>query len=204
MDNIFEYIIILFFIISALSSAFKKKPKAKQKEPEQRQAQSPGKSRHQEPADEEESFSFEDIFEIRGSKKQKPNDPFEERSEVDRYFEEALKRSQTGKQKVENKENEFLDPAKQKIEKKEREYGQFDQYVLGRYSSKSVEERMEAIRNAAKADYAKDKIENEKKTAAGFEHTVLKRLKNKKDLRDAVILNEVLGKPRALRRNLLS
>ncbi len=171
MDNIVDYLVILFFIISGLASLLKKK-----KTEENQKAQRQGTNSEPRPVERRRP-------QLQQKPAKRPVDPFEEisdmirqnvgkkKSEVDQYFEQAIKESEQN-----------LPPVQKK-----------------KYAS--IDERSRTNRMAAENKQLKD-LEVLKKA----ESTINKRareirdkLKDVNQVRELIIINEILNKPKALR-----
>ncbi|PKL89132.1 MAG: hypothetical protein CVV23_06885 [Ignavibacteriae bacterium HGW-Ignavibacteriae-2] len=187
MDNIVEYLVILFFIVSALSSFFKKKPTSNTE-------QNDGEKQKSKKSIDLGKILFPD--EIYGTDKpeqdksarykydsgdpSKSADPFDESadvynehaqykpqklSEVDSYFEEAIKRSAQSAQ------------------------------------TKSYTRRIKTSRESRNDDEEPKTIGSlESKYTIKRRNDIKLKLKNTNELRDLIIINEILNKPIALRK----
>ena len=174
MDNIVDYLIVLFFIISFLASVFKKKKKQLQKTDQIQNKPTVGLERHNVQKENTAAqkntsaakTSFEDILK---SMLQVPEAVEEKKSEVDAYYEEALRNSEIAEI--------YREPERVKI----------DTSQLQKVKSKKSPNYTEAIKEI------KEK------------HSSLKAIKirnslhNTTAIKDYIVMNEILGKPIALR-----
>lgn len=171
MDNIVDYIVIIFFIVSALASLLKKK-----KTEEQKKMKQPAGPHQREMKREPIPVKVE-------QPKRQPVDPFEEiadflkghgdkrKSEVDQYFEQAIKKSE-----------EYIRPAQKK------EYTSINDRSRTSRMSKEVKP-LESITILKKEEYKTNKRARD----------IRDKLKNPKQIRELIIINEILNKPKALR-----
>ena len=174
MDNIVDYLIAGFFIISFLSSLFKKK-KAKE---------NPNKDIEKVPANSQQEVK---------ERKQKGKNPFEEffkvineeldnakkdisHSEVDEYYEKAFQKSDNAK--IADQETSH--------------YSQPDSVPelsrAAKESTISIESYSDSVQDT------KEKHESRKAKE------ISTRLSKKDSIREFIIMNEILGKPKALQR----
>ncbi|MBU1097117.1 MAG: hypothetical protein KKB34_11600 [Bacteroidetes bacterium] len=187
MDNIVEYLVILFFIVSALSSFFKKKQNSKtepdaEEKPKSKKSIDLGKILFPDEIygdgkpqqDESAQYKYD------SADPSKSADPFDESadvynehtkykpqklSEVDSYFEEAIKRSAQSAQ------------------------------------TKSYTGRTKTSREIRKIDEESKTIgSSESEYSTKRRNDIKLKLKNTNELRDIIIINEILNKPIALRR----
>jgi len=181
MDNIVDYLVILFFIITFIASAFKKKKKSDAKLEEQ---QSQGRisdnldseqdgRKSVKPQEQKVINPLEEFFKFQTIIQPEPQKPV---SEVDAYFEEAQKRSAE------------LEAVKEKEELR---------------SIKSDEMKLEAhrkVREKSRNDFAKlNQMDIEKRTNRRA-IAIKEKFKNSNTIRDFIIVQEILNKPKALRR----
>ncbi|MCK5086223.1 MAG: hypothetical protein KAQ90_01830 [Melioribacteraceae bacterium] len=181
MDNIVDYLVILFFIITFLASAFKKKKKndAKLVEQQSRERVLDNLDSEQEsrksvkPREQKAINPLEEFFKFQTIIQPEPQKP---KSEVDAYFEEALKRSAE------------LEASKEKKELR---------------SIKSDEINLEAhrkVREKSRSDFAKlNQMDIDKRTNKRAIE-IKEKFKNSNTIRDFIIVQEILNKPKALRR----
>ncbi len=174
MDSIGDYLVIGFFVISFLSSIFKKKKKAN--------ANSKGKNNS--------ALAQEQVI----IKKERAQNPFEEfvksindeltiakeevtRSEVDEYYEQAMHNSDDTGMTVQDV---------------------FQQSETTSLIQETVrEEREEANTIKSYAESVKHtKAKHESKKAKDIKKSLLRT----DSIRDFIIMNEILGKPKALQR----
>lgn len=167
MDNVVDYLIVLFFIISFLSSVFKKKKKQAQKDvvvqnkPIVRRENS--KKVIEQKTTTSKKSAFEEIFKAILEVPQPVENP---KSEVDAYFEEAIKNSEM----IEAGINQDA-PELKKVHPLERKANTY-------------------------TDAIKDiKYQHSSRKA----NKIKERLKNNTTIKEYIIINEVLGKPIALR-----
>lgn len=174
MDNIVDYLVVGFFIISFLSSIFKKKKKQVKK------------------AENEQMDLATQTKEI--IRKKKSNNPFESfinsineeltmakeevsRSEVDEYYEEALMNSTA---ETEVKQNIY----------QQRKY-------ITHEPAKEVAKRNEVNATISYSDSLKNSREKrESKKAKDIRESLLQG----SSIKNFIIVNEILGKPKALQR----
>jgi hypothetical protein len=166
MDNIVDYLVVLFFIISFLSSIFKKK-KTKESVPEG--DVSPQNTDIKKP---KKANPFEEFFN-QIEKKVVEATETRSKSEVDEYYNEAMQKSL--KTNNDFNKNEFK-PAIPLVKLKK------DKEVLPIKSYKDLVKLNKEKHQSKKAK----KIRNS--------------LMNTSSIRNFVILNEVLGKPKAMQR----
>lgn len=207
MDNLFDYLIILFFIVSALTSLLKKK------KPQNQQDKASEAARK-----EEIRVKHEQMRQEPGTKTMRRSlDPFDtdvnvfgqpkqtdEKSEVDRYFEEALKKSgqqDTSMQKPVEVDDEFHDATEKKsAQEKVTALTSIKSEYLEAQKRRSLEDRMRDIRQSG-IDYDIDELKKETDFRLNTRAAKVKELlKNKQNLREIIIVNELLNKPKALRR----
>lgn len=215
MDNFFDYIVIIFFIGVAIASIFKKKKKAQEKALANAQSDQQPIQRISQP--EAESFPTQGTEPVI-TEKRKVLDPFEEpdpfgdrtqkepeyqeekqsftfkdlRSEVDKYFEEALLKSQEA-------ESGTLQPDTKSHPKP----------LARRSSMQSSEDGSPKPQPLTQSDISHTLV---KKSAIVDIHLQTKRIKNIRaenirskirnnaELKDMIVISEILGKPKALRK----
>ena len=174
MDNIVDYLIVLFFIISFLSSVFRKKKK--QAEKEGKIIQQPIVELKRDDVQKNNVVakkststnknSFEDMLK---AMLQVPEPVQEQKSEVDAYYEEAMKRSS-----VMTTKKESLIPAS-------------DESHQVKSTVKKSNTYSEAMAEAKKKHSSQKAIK------------IRSNLHNMTTIRDYIVMNEILGKPIALR-----
>ena len=177
MDNIVDYLVVGFFIISFLSSIFKKKKKG-----EAKGGENPIKAKPQKRVvNNRNSVSnpFDDFF--KSINNELANAKTEvSRSEVDEYYEKALQNSDDSEianmNRVERTKPVPLIP-EVTLKKKEN--------AKDNISIKSYSESVE---------FSKGKHESKKAI------DMKKRLLENNSIKDFIIMNEILGKPKALQR----
>lgn len=205
MDNFFDYIVILFFVVTAIASFIKSKKKKEQEK--QQQASSPEVQRIPTQRTETEPVKSEkqtviDPFEeteLFGGGKQKEQAYQQEKqsykfqdfkSEVDKYFEEALMKSQEAEKVTQSSEE---GPVRRS-----------DLYEAG--SSISQPQPLpkpppdsiphSSFKKSAIVDiHTQQGIISNKRA-----HDIRKRIRNTYELRDLIVISEILGKPKALRK----
>jgi len=174
MDNIVDYLIVLFFIISFLSSVFRKKKIQAEKEGIIKQQPivevKTQDVRKVQVAEKKNTSSNKNSFEdILKSMLQVPESVEEQKSEVDAYYEEAMKKSTMMKSK-----EEPLIPATQ-------------EYHREKLKSKKSSRYDEAMKEV-KRKHSSQKVIRIKEN-----------LHNISSLKEYIVMNEILGKPIALR-----
>lgn len=175
MDNILDYLIIGFFIISFLTSIFKKK-KVKTNSPKSVMGTSV-RSQQRVPEREPKAKSpFEDFFksineELANAKKEVS------RSEVDEYYEQAMQNSDETEIKSQNaiQQTKPASLIQETVRTKKEET----------VSIKSYNDLIEFSKAQHESKKAKD---------------IKKSLSKTDSIRDFIIINEILGKPKALQR----
>lgn len=170
MDNIVDYLVVGFFIISFLSSIFKKKkpknssadiegPAQKSKLERSRKAKNPF----------DEFFNQIEKKVIEATETNEVNN----QSEVDEYYQAALKNSEEAEVNI--KSREFKEPI----------------------PLESLPKTENVIAIKSYADSVKlNKTRHENKKA----NELKKKLRTTSSIRDYILLNEILGKPKALQR----
>ncbi len=184
MENIVDYLIVLFFIISFLSSFFKKKKKpasgdAKVKQQQRVEVQRK-EIRESQPVENkprpQKKSSFEEILKAMLEVPEPVTEEVhEEKSEVDAYFEEALKNSEMMEKESPYDETMSFDstiPANQNVAVKE------------------IEEQN---------TYLNTILEHHKKHTNQKALEIRRSLLNSKTIKEYIVMNEILGKPLALR-----
>jgi len=174
MDNIVDYLIVLFFIISFLSSVFRKKKKQAEKEGKIKQQPIVELKRDDvqknnvvaKKSTSTNKNSFEDMLK---AMLQVPEPVQEQKSEVDAYYEEAMKRSS-----VMTTKKESLIPAS---------------------------EESHRVRSTVKKSntYSEAMAEAKKKHSSQKAIKIRGNLHNMTTIREYIVMNEILGKPIALR-----
>lgn len=174
MDSIVDYLIVLFFIISFLSSVFKKKKKQIAKA-DKAQLRPVVEEKNQDiqkanlgtqKSSSATKSSFEDMLK---TMLQVPEPVEEQKSEVDAYYEEAMKQSLIMKTK-----KEPLIPASEEPPRKDKTINKSNTYA----------EAMREVKNKHTSQKAM-KISNS--------------LSNMDTIKNYIVMNEILGKPIALR-----
>lgn len=204
MDNLFDYIIIIFFIVSALGSLLKKK---QQKTGQQSTADRRSTLERKQPPGYSQKYGNTARYDGR---KSKPLDPFEtgidlfgeskngSRSEVDEYFEKAIRRSELERREIapeQSKSEEFVDAEKSKKKYSDKLVSQY----LETQKSKSLDERMRDIRQSIRdEDDMQIKYDGEKKSRDKALQLITK-LKSTTNLRELVIFKEILDRPKAFK-----
>jgi hypothetical protein len=166
MDNITDYIIIIFFIVSALASLLKKKADQNKTQKQAGETnQQPAKLRvEQKP--QHTTDPFEDMINIlQGREKQVKV------SEVDKYFEDAIKNSGNYVKPEPKRDSAYLEKANIKQQKKKDDLQKI-------YDNLGVQ----------KQAFNKKALE------------IRSRLANRQNIKDAILLNEILSKPKAMRK----
>jgi hypothetical protein len=167
MEDLINYLVLGFFIISFLSSLFKKKPvKQEIKTGTKKTGNAPiTNTDANEPLDPFEMF-------LSNFKETEPQHKQEELSEVDKYFEEALQKSTDSETPpVSQSYNDYMAPSKKEA---------------------SIETENDLSR---KKNLPPLSDVNKRKNKANEIRTALK---NPTKLRDYILINEILGKPKAL------
>jgi len=173
MDNIVDYLVVLFFIVSFLSSIFKKK-KAKANTEVDTQKQTIEKPTAI------EKKSTGNIFD---SFIKSVNDELEKakqetaRSEVDEYYEQAMRKSVENEVSINNsyRQSEYIEPLMAKKKKSEKE----------KIAIKSYSDSLKLMKEKHESKKAKE-IRNS--------------LRQSNSIKNFIIVNEILGKPKALQR----
>lgn len=185
MENIGDYIIILFFIVSAIASLIKKKKKPEENQEDTSAGDSTGKPGTNDPFEETSV-----IFEKGGE---------DELSEVDRYFEEAIKKSRKSETQSHGYNEPDISASEEAIFKNSEVSQKLNEYA-SKFSEKSHAERMQDIRSTAYKDYLLEKKSQDKKRLNNSAQRIIDRLNSPRDLKDIILFNEVINKPVALRR----
>lgn len=170
MDNIVDYLVIIFFVVSAIASMFKKKKKQQPQKQGTQKSQSQTqtlKAKQPQVAKQTYKDPFEEISEML----RQPKPKTEKKSEVDLYFEDAIQKSKATKQ----------------VSQKEK-------------TSRTIESRQAQQKINTAADDLKE-LEKSKESVHKRLNKIQQKLKRKTDIRELIIFNEILGKPKALRRN---
>jgi len=194
MDSFFDYIVIIFFIVSAIASMLKSKKKKEQEA--QQQAVSaeeqavPTQTTASQPVRAEKKRvidPFEDS-EMFGGKKQnaqayqqkKQGYSFKElKSEVDKYFEDALLKSQEA-------ETVIPQPA-----------AKSQSSVISQPApSKKPEVRHTSLKERTIMDIHVQPGKSSNKRA----ENIRGKIRNNTELKDMIVISEILGKPKALRK----
>jgi len=184
MDNLFEYLFILFIIISFLSSYFDKKKKA------QRKKNASGRTQVNIPAAKQQQPQRDILEELFGVK-QNPVPPqmpqLKENAEV---INKTLTDLGAQENKTWNPEDEFKDvtlsPSENVMENIKKKMEQEDAPMTYSSLEKSAAKEMKM--------YRKIEVPNL------YESDIKARLKEPKTLKEFIIVSELLGKPKALRR----
>lgn len=182
MDNFFDYIIIIFFIVGAIVSLLRSKKK-KEAEAQKRAAGS------EEPDVPTQRAASEQV----AAQKRKVLDPFEEKeyeqekqsysfqdftSEVDNYFEAALKKSQ-----------EAESGAAQPVAKSQTT-------VVSQARPKPAEKPDVSLKESTIVDIhdQQGKVHNERT------ENIRRKIRNTTELRELILISEILNKPKAMRK----
>jgi hypothetical protein len=206
MDNIFDYIVIIFFVVSAIASLLKKKKKALEEDsgdtqtgqqPAQRTpspqvrsipSQKPVQAQKLKVLDPFEEF---DPFINRKAEESYPQEKkaskFQEfKSEVDNYFEEALKKSMEAEKGIPQA------PARRSNERIKAE-----RVPPGRSRTKTKSDTSRSTgKKGSIMDVDRENLHMENKRATD----IRERVKNTTELRNLIVISEILQKPKALRR----
>ncbi|OGU35586.1 MAG: hypothetical protein A2068_09420 [Ignavibacteria bacterium GWB2_35_6b] len=186
MDNLLEIIIILFFVLSGIKSLFGDKKKRRQNMEEKIPGNTHVKKEKKFPKDENELF--ETIFGIPKPTAKTP-DPFDEPDLEQRTYSQNENRDY---ENTWNPEDEF--------EKN------------NNYKPSQAEKKQKIFEEISRIDYDKQvPVKSAAKEIVPFERTLkvssnnraieIRRIfKNKKSVKDAIIIAEILNKPKALRR----
>ncbi len=174
MDNIVDYLIVLFFIISFLSSVFRKKKKQAEKEGKIKQQPIVELKRDDvqknnvvaKKSTSTNKNSFEDMLK---AMLQVPEPVQEQKSEVDAYYEEAMRKSEIIKT-----EKESLIPASEESHQVQSTVKKSNTYSEAMAEAKKKHSSQKAIK-------------------------IRGNLHNMTTIRDYIVMNEILGKPIALR-----
>jgi len=174
MDNIVDYLIVLFFIISFLTSVFKKKKKQDEKAEKTQQRPIVELKRDNVQKDNvvankrtsPNRSSFENILK---AMLQVPELAEDQKSEVDEYYEQAMLNSSMMKN-----EKESLIPA-------------------------SVEPRQGKVKVEKSRSYIEEMKEVTKRHSSRKAMKIKDNLYNITTLKEYIVMNEILGKPIALR-----
>ena len=174
MDNIVDYLIVLFFIISFLSSVFRKKKKQAEKEGKIKQQPIVELKRDDvqknnvvaKKSTSANKNSFEDMLK---AMLQVPEPVREQKSEVDAYYEEAMRKSEIIKTKKES-----LIPASEESHRVKATIKKSNTYSEAMAEAKKKHSSQKAIK-------------------------IRGNLHNMTTIRDYIVMNEILGKPIALR-----
>jgi len=174
MDNIVNYLIVLFFIISFLSSVFRKKKKQAEKEGKIKQRPivevKTQDVRKVQVAEKKNASSNKNSFEnILKAMLQVPEPVEEQKSEVDAYYEEAMRKSEIIKT-----EKKSLIPASEESHRVRSTVKKSNTYTEAMAEAKKKHSSQKAIK------------------IRGNLHNITK-------IRDYIVMNEILGKPIALR-----
>ncbi len=176
MDNIVDYLIAGFFIISFLSSIFKKKKKVDTKSPKSVKTASDSNQQRVPERKPKANSPFEDFFksineELANAKKEVSH------SEVDEYYEQAMQNSDdteiVKQNTIQQTIPESLIPETVRMKKEKA------------ISINSYSESMKFSKEQHESKKAKD---------------IRKSLLETDSIRDFIIMNEILGKPKALQR----
>jgi len=174
MDSIVDYLIVLFFIISFLSSVFKKKKKqiAKEEDKKQRpiaEMQIENAQKNKIVSEKSKTVNKPSFENILKAMLQVPEPTEDQKSEVDAYYEEALKKSA-----IINHEKESLIPA--------------------------TDESHRVLINEDKSSSYIDAMKKIKKKHISQKAIMIKEnLNNISTIKDYIVMNEILGKPIALK-----
>lgn len=174
MDSIVDYLIVLFFIISFLSSVFKKKKKQMAKADqaqlrpvvEVKKQYMPKKNVVAQKNTSVAKPSFENMLK---AMLQVPEPVEEQKSEVDAYFEEAMKKSTM----MTTKKKSLISASEKHLQK--------------------------IVKNKKPSSYDKAIREINKKHSNQESLRIKENLHNAATLKNYIVMNEILGKPIALR-----
>lgn len=174
MDSIVDYLIVLFFIITFLSSVFKKKKKqlAKADNAQLRPVAEVERQNIQkdnvvaQKSNSAAKSSFENILK---AMLQVPEPVEGQKSEVDAYYEEAMRKSEILKTK-----KEPLIPASEELHRKDKTIEKSNTYA-------------DAMREVKKKHTSQKAMK------------IKSNLSNLNTIKDYIVMNEILGKPIALR-----
>ena len=174
MDNIVDYLVVGFFIISFLSSIFKKKKKAianSESEPQTAETQNREVIKKKRTSNPFENFVKSINEELTNAKAEIS------RSEVDEYYEQAMQNSDGTEMVVKDT---------------------FQQTKPASLIPETVREEKKAIISIKSyADSVElTKAQHESEKAKNIKKSLLKT----DSIRDFIIMNEILGKPKALQR----
>lgn len=186
MDNLLEIIIILFFVLSGINSLFGQKKKQRQKMEEKIPQDSPVKKEKKFPKDEAELF--ETIFGIPKPTAKTP-DPFDEPDLEQRTYSQNENRDYENTWNPEDEFEKSNNYRPSQAEKKQKIFEEisridYDKQVPAKSSAKEI---VPFERNL-KVQSNKGAIE------------IRRILKNKKSVKNSIIIAEILNKPKALRR----
>ena len=174
MDNIVNYLIVLFFIISFLSSVFRKKKKQAEKEGKIKQrpiveVKTQDVRKDQVVAKKSTPAAKNSFEEILKTMLQVPEPVQEQKSEVDAYYEEAMRKSEIIKT-----EKKALIPASEESHRVQSTVKKSNTYSEAMAEAKKKHSSQKAIK-------------------------IRGNLHNITTIRDYIVMNEILGKPIALR-----
>ena len=171
MDNIVDYLVVLFFVISFLSSIFKKK-KTNEKNSSENKKQLQNDKRVASTQMKRASNPLDDFFKSINEEFQQTQTK-ETRSEVDEYFEKAMQKSAEARDIY--KPTEFKVPIP--------------------FESLSKTQDTIAIKSY------KDSVKlNQEKHESKKAKAIRNNLKQNSSIKNFIIMNEILGKPKALQR----
>ena len=186
MDNLLEIIIILYFVLSGINSLFGQKKQQRQKMEGKIPGNTPVKKENKFPKDENELF--ETMFGI-PKPTTKTTDPFEEPGLEGRTY---SKNENTDYENTWNPEDEFeknTEYALSQAEKKQKIFEEISKIDYDKFiPSKSLQTGIPASEVTIKAPVNKRALD------------LRKILKNRKSVKDSIIIAEILNKPKALRK----
>ncbi|VAX15304.1 hypothetical protein MNBD_IGNAVI01-1940 [hydrothermal vent metagenome] len=180
MENIVDYLIVLFFVISLLSSFFKKKKRSSIQTVKTKQSRSAMEMQRnnargikpieQKGPSQKKGSSFDNILK---AMLEVPEPVVKEKSEVDAYYEEALKNSAMMEEGTNKEET--------------------DSVVKNSSLSASIEYQKN------QNTYLSTLQEHHKKHINKKAMKIRKDLRNNQTIKDYIVMGEILGKPMALR-----
>lgn len=174
MDNIVDYLVAIFFIVSFLISIFKKKKKATASHSEDNPLNAANKSASN--TKKKASNSIEDFMKSVSAEIKKAKEEVN-RSEVDEYYEQALLNSDENYVEDENnhEQSEFIGPMPQ-----------------------------EKIQESKASNNTNSYSDSLKQTQEGHENkkakSIRKMLMQENYIKNFIVINEILGKPKSLQK----
>ena len=195
MDNLFELLILLVFILSGLNSLFGNKKK-RRKQMEEAQKNENTKPKYDPPEKKkfpgDETDLLEELFGIKKDKKEAP-DPFEEPAvkKQTNYENDYRNYQHYENEQSWNPEDDFKDASETKnYEMKKR------QSIFEQISKIDFDKKSPAKPALEKIKIIEDKVLTSKNTKA---LELIEILKNKKSVKNSFLIAEILGKPKAHR-----